>query len=138
MILGLLLTGCRQQATLPPPAPLVTQPWPDVRIEWHAQISQDALDRYARPEGAPRHVLGTAWMRPDGTCEVHLMLDAVRTPEVSAHEAAHCLAITRHGDWSEATAEAYVPRYLQACGVTVAPLGLPDPRPSTCAVPPDL
>ncbi|MCD0164872.1 hypothetical protein IHN32_00340 [Deinococcus sp. 14RED07] len=137
-----ILTGCGPPQTSPPvpepPAPLVTTPWPGVWIEWHAEISQQALDRSARPGGLDGHVLGTAWMRPDGVCEVHVMFDRLLTPEVSAHEAAHCLAIAQRGDWTEAPAVAYVPRYLQSCGVSVAPLGLPDPRPATCTGPPDL
>jgi len=142
LLLAALLTGCGQPAVghpAPlPPVPLVTSPWPGVPIEWHAETSQIALDAYARPGGLTGHVLGTAWMRLDGTCEVHVMFDELLRPEVAAHEAAHCLAIAQHGDWSEAPAEAYVPRYLQTCGVSVAPLGLPDDRPARCATPPDL
>ncbi|AWT34592.1 hypothetical protein DM785_02745 [Deinococcus actinosclerus] len=142
MLLAALLIGCGQppagHPAPPPPAALVTEPWPGVPIEWHAETSQPALDAYARPGGLTGHVLGTAWMRPDGTCEVHVMFDRLLTPEVAAHEAAHCLAIHQRGDWSEAPAKAYTPRYIQVCGVSVAPLGLPDDRPARCAAPPDL
>ena len=127
-LLPLLLIGC---ALTPPPADTVTVL--GIPVRWHVATSQARINLVARrPPGTP--VLGVTHRNDDGSCDIWLRSDAVHYVGVAAHEFGHCQALPEDG--SEKTAMDYGRLYLDTCGESVAPLGLPDTRPATCGEPP--
>lgn len=131
LLLALALAACGIQA--PPPADTVTVL--GIPVRWHVATSQAQLNRFAmQPSGVA--VLGSTVKNADGSCTIWLRSDAVHYAGVAAHEFGHCLALP--ADSTEQTASDYARLYLDTCGESVAPLGLPDTRKATCQEPPAL
>lgn len=131
LLLAALLTSCALTPT--PPADTVTVL--GIPVRWHVATSQAQINAAARrPPGTP--VLGVTHRNDDGSCDIWLRSDAVHYAGVVAHEFGHCQALPEDG--SEKTAMDYGRLYLDTCGESVAPLGLPDTRPAMCSEPPRL
>lgn len=129
----LTLTSCGLFS--PPPSEPTPALVRGIPVYWHVATSQAQINRFAlQSEAVP--VLGATVKNADGSCTIWLRSDAVHYVGVAAHEFGHCQALP--GDSTEQTANDYARLYLDTCGESVAPLGLPDTRKATCAEPPAL